>query len=106
MGAASAAALIAGAANAQLQLELSDVAATAAGTINATSGTVTVAEEVDFAALSDATTGSVGTVGLEVLTQGQIPPGQNIFLTIELTNAVFASALNGDEVVSGDTGSS
>ncbi len=105
MGAASAAALIAGAANAQLQLELSDVAPTAAGTINATSGTVTVAEEVDFAALSAAVGGSTGTVGLEVLTQGQIPPGQNIFLTVQLTNAVFASALDGDEVVSGDTGS-
>ena len=107
LGAASTAALIAGAANAQLALELSDATLTpGAGFITETGGTITVAEEVDFAALSNlAGTPSVATVGLEVLTQGQIPPGQNIFLTVELTNAQFASALDGDEVVDGDTGS-
>ncbi len=105
MGAASTAALIAGAANAQLALELSDVGGATNPVIDDTSGTVTVAEEVDFAALSNAVTGSSATVGLEVLTEGQIPPGQNLFLTVTLTNAVFAAALDGDEVETGDTGS-
>lgn len=103
LGAASVAALIAGAANAQLALEQSDLNLSAVTPdIDAP---IEVAEEIDFTALSDATTGDAATFGLEVLTQGQIPPGQNIFLSISVTNGVFASDLDGDEVVDGDTGS-
>ncbi len=96
MTAASVAALLTGAASAQLKLE-----ATGAGpTIDPAS---VIAEEVDFTALN-ATAAGVGSVELEIVTQGTIPPGQNLFLTIEATNATFATGLNGAEFTDGTTG--
>lgn len=95
MAATSATALLAGAASAQLLLEAH------------TGGTVDpgyeIAEEVDFAALN-ATVAGDGTVDLEVVTQGTIPPGQNLFLTITATNATWSAGLNGAEFTSGTTG--
>lgn len=97
MAAASVAALMAGAASAQLSMQAH------------TDGTVdpgyVIANEVDFAALNLVPAGD-GTVDLEIITQGTIPPGQNLFLTIEATNAVFSEGLDGSEfpVGSGTTG--
>ena len=95
LAAASVTALMAGAAHAQLRLE-----AGIGGTVD--SGYV-IAEEVDFAAMNLSGNGD-GTVELEVITQGSIPPGQNLFLTITATNATFTTALNGAEFTAGTTG--
>ena len=38
-----------------------------------------------------------GEFGLNVLTQGVIPPGQNLFLTITVTNGTFTANLDGSE---------
>lgn len=100
MGAASSAALIAGAAHAQLDLVQ---ASTGSEDISAP---IEVAEEIDFAALSDATTGDSAIFGLEVQTEGQIPPGQNVLLTIEVSNGVFSEDLidGTDYIVGSATG--
>jgi hypothetical protein len=94
-------------------LAASSVAALMAGAANAvvaiqhTGGTVSpgyeIAEEVDFAelALADA---DDGTYGLEVGVDGTIPPGQNLFLTVTVTNGKFTTALDGSEFTSGVTG--
>lgn len=95
MAAASVTALMAGAASAQLALE-------DAGTGIVASGHV-IAEEVDFAAMNLSGNGD-GDVDLEIVTQGTIPPGQNLFLTITATNATFTTGLNGAEFTSGTTG--
>jgi hypothetical protein len=100
LGAASAAALIAGAANAQLDLILSNV-----GSPDITS-TYSIADEVDFDALSSLTTGDSAIVGMEVLAEGQIPPGQNVLLSVQVNNGVFSTDLidGTDHVVTGQTG--
>lgn len=87
LGAASTAALIAGAAHAQL-----DLVQVASGGHDI-AAPIEVAEEIDFAALSDATTGDSAIFGLEVLTQGQVPPGQNILLSVDVVNGVFSEDL-------------
>ncbi|WOR15370.1 hypothetical protein RYZ27_01660 [Hyphomonas sp. FCG-A18] len=104
MAAASVAALVAGAASAQLALELSP--STPAGAANSTvngPSTYELADEVDFTALN-AGAGGAGVVGLEVLTEGVIPPGQNIFLSISLTGATIDGNLDGSEFDAGVTG--
>lgn len=101
LGAASAAALIAGAAHAQLDLVQVDP-----GTAPDVDAPIVLAEEIDFDALSDLTTGDSATFGLEVLTQGQIPPGQNILLTVDVTGGIYSEDLadGTDYVVAGATG--
>lgn len=100
LGAASVAALIAGAAHAQLDL----VQVSTGG--EDISAPYVIANEVDFAALSDTTTGDSAVFGLEVLTQGQIPPGQNILLSVAVSNGVFTEDLidGTTYVVGGETG--
>jgi hypothetical protein len=100
LGAASVAALMAGAAHAQLDL----VQVSTGGEDFA--APIVLAEEIDFAALSDPTTGDSAIFGLEVLTQGQIPPGQNILLTVDVSGGVFPTALvdGTTYVVGGETG--
>lgn len=95
MVATSVAALIAGAASAQLLLEDTGGGTVALGDI--------IAEEVDFTAMNASGNGD-GDVELEVVTQGTIPPGQNLFLTIDVTNGSFHTALDGSEFNSGTTG--
>ncbi|MEL6413886.1 MAG: hypothetical protein AAFQ15_02975 [Pseudomonadota bacterium] len=86
LGAASAAALIAGAANAQLELNL-----------DATTPAITLADEVDFAKLAAADE-DTGTFRLEIIATGSVPDGQNYFLTIELGGgAVLGDDLTGTE---------
>lgn len=97
MAAASVGALLAGAANAQLALEQDDAGS---ATISAP---YSIAEEVDFAVAGPA--GDLDAIfGLEVLTQGVIPPGQNIFLTIQIQNGVLDANLDGSEFGGGITG--
>lgn len=97
LGATSVAALLAGAASAQLALEQS------AGGAPTVSAPYAIAEEVDFPALQLA--GDADAVfGLEVLTQGVIPPGQNIFLTVNITNGTLTANLDGSEILGGITG--
>lgn len=100
LGAASTAALIAGAAHAQL-----DLVQVASGGHDI-AAPIEVAEEIDFAALSDATTGDSAIFGLEVLTQGQVPPGQNILLSVSVANGAFSEDLvdGTTYVVNGATG--
>jgi len=107
MAAASVAALVAGSASAQLALELSPVDTGAPG---ASAGDATisapgyrVANEVDFSALNAAAAGSagIGYLGLEVLTDGSIPSGQNVFLRLELTGATIAGTLTGNDELGG-----
>lgn len=62
-----------------------------------------IANEVDFTALATAN-GDLGTYQLQVRTDGTIPPGQNLFLEIEVTNGKFTTALTGAEFTSGTTG--
>lgn len=90
LAATSVAALIVGGANAQLALEQANVAG------DDISAPIVVAEEIDFAALAGETEGTA-LFGLEVLTEGTIPPGQNLFLTINITNGTLASNLDGSE---------
>ena len=67
------------------------------------SGAYLLAEEVDFPQL--VANGDADAVfGLEVRTQGVIPPGQNIFLTIEIENGTLAANLDGSEILTGITG--
>lgn len=94
-------------------LAASSVAALLAGAANAvvavqhTGGSVSpgykIAEEVDFAALAVAND-DAGTYDIEVGVDGTIPPGQNLFLTITVTNGKFTTALNGSEFFGGVTG--
>jgi hypothetical protein len=95
--AASAAALMAGAANAQLAIEQDSPAG---ATITAP---YSIAEEVDFPVAALAGDLDAG-LGVAVLTQGVIPPGQNIFLTLNLTNATLTANLDGSEIDLGITG--
>jgi len=97
LGATSVAALLAGAASAQLALEQS------AGGAPTVSAPYAIAEEVDFPALILAGDAD-GVFGLEVLTQGVIPPGQNIFLTVNITNGTLTANLDGSEILGGITG--
>ena len=92
LAATSVAALIVGGANAQLALVQTDANG---GDISAP---YVLAEEVDFALLNaTGNTDGIGQFGLAVLTEGVIPPGQNIFLTIQVTNGTIAGNLNGSE---------
>jgi hypothetical protein len=97
LAAASVAAIMAGAANAQLAIEQD----------SATGSTITapysIAEEVDFPVAALAGDLDAG-LGVSVLTEGVIPPGQNIFLTLQLTNATLTANLNGSEIDLGKTG--
>jgi len=98
LGATSVAALFAGAASAQLALEQSTTDATPT-----VSAPYAIANEVDFPALQLA--GDADAIfGLEVLTQGVIPPGQNIFLTVNISNGTLTANLDGSEISSGITG--
>ncbi len=95
--AASVAALMAGAANAQLAIEQDNPAG---ATITAP---YSIAEEVDFPVAALAGDLDAG-LGVAVLTQGVIPPGQNIFLTLNITNATLTANLDGSEIDAGITG--
>ena len=93
----SVAAIIAGAAHAQLVLEQDTLTGTTIG------APYELAEEVDIAELVLA--GNADALfGLEIKTQGVIPPGQNLFLTINVTNGSFVSNLDGSEFTAGITG--
>jgi len=96
LAATSVAALMAGAAHAQLKLEQLDTV------VGATiPDDYKIANEVDF----DELTKNTATIGLVIGTQGLIPPGQNLFLTLEISGpATFGVALDGSEVVTGQTG--
>jgi hypothetical protein len=95
--AASVAALMAGAANAQLAIEQdSPVGASITAPYS-------IAEEVDFPVAALAGDLDAG-LGVAVLTEGVIPPGQNIFLTLNITNATLTANLNGSEIDAGITG--
>ncbi|MEH6488019.1 hypothetical protein [Hyphomonas oceanitis] len=97
MAATSVAALIVGGANAQLALEQTGITSTNTETSTIAAPYV-LASEVDFAKLNAASNANgVGQFGLEVLTEGVIPPGQNIFLTIQISGGTIASNLNGSE---------
>lgn len=96
MAATSVAALIVGGANAQLALKQ----ATVSGAPGEITAPYVLADEVDFAALNSTAAG-IGSFGLGVLTEGVIPPGQNIFLTITVSNGTIASNLNGSEFAGG-----
>ena len=101
MAATSVAALIVGGANAQLALKQAEVS----GALTEINAPYVLAEEVDFTKLNTAgAVGAVGSFGLAVTTEGIIPPGQNLFLTIKVTNGTIASNLNGSEIEDGITG--
>ncbi|MBU2605860.1 MAG: hypothetical protein KKC43_08215 [Alphaproteobacteria bacterium] len=105
LAATSVAALIAGGAQAQLALEQTSVTSSS-GAVTTIASPYVLADEVDLVALN-ATPAGIGQFGLEVLTEGVIPPGQNIFLAIQVTNGTIASNLNGSEfpaLASGITG--
>jgi hypothetical protein len=100
MAATSVAALIVGGANAQLALKQDT---------NNVSGDIVapyvLASEVDFAKLNaTGNTSGIGAFGLTVTTEGVIPPGQNIFLTIQVSGGTIASNLDGSEINAGITG--
>ncbi|MEM7491939.1 MAG: hypothetical protein AAF296_01070 [Pseudomonadota bacterium] len=98
LGAVSAVAMLAGAANAQLTIDQVDT-----GVATTIDSFYELAEEVNFPQL--ALNGDAdGVFGLEVRTQGVIPPGQNIFLTIEIVNGTLAANLDGSEITSGIVG--
>ena len=100
LGAASVAALIAGAANAQLGLKLQDSSGTPSAPANAITGQYLVAEAIAFPALQ--TLGNADNIfSLEVVATGSIPDGQNYFLTIEITNGTLAEDLDGTEITDG-----
>lgn len=94
LAASSVAALMAGAANAVVAIQ---------HTGGSVSSGYQIAEEVDFAELALANADD-GTYGLEVGVDGTIPPGQNLFLTINVTNGKFTTALDGSEFTQGVTG--
>lgn len=94
LAASSVAALMAGAANAVVAIQ---------HTGGSVSSGYQIAEEVDFAELALANADD-GTYGLEVGVDGTIPPGQNLFLTVTVTNGKFTTALDGSEFTSGVTG--
>ena len=98
VAALSAITLLAGAANAQLTIDQIDT-----GALTEIDSFYPLAEEIDFPALILAG-GADAFFGLEVRTQGVIPPGQNIFLTIEIENGTLAANLDGSEISAGITG--
>ena len=101
LAATSVAALIVGGANAQLALK-QDPSAPGATTITAP---YVLASEVDFTKLNaTGNANGVGGFGLAVTTEGVIPPGQNIFLTIQVSGGTIAANLNGSEINDGITG--
>jgi hypothetical protein len=97
MAAASIAAIMVGAASAQLAIEQDSAAGS---TITAP---YSIAQEVDFPVAALAGDLDAG-LGVSVLTEGIIPPGQNIFLTLQITNATLTANLNGSEMDLGKTG--
>jgi hypothetical protein len=97
LAAASIAAIMVGTAGAQLAVEQD---AAAGSTISAP---YSIAQEVDFPVAALAGDLDAG-LGISVLTEGIIPPGQNIFLTLQITNATLTANLNGSEMDAGKTG--
>lgn len=97
MAAASIAAIMVGTAGAQLAIEQDNAAGS---TITAP---YSIAQEVDFPVAALAGDLDAG-LGVSVLTEGVIPPGQNIFLTLQITNATLTANLNGSEMDLGKTG--
>jgi len=104
LAATSVAAILVGGANAQLALKQAPVASP--GTVNSTvAAPYILADEVDFAVLNATGYGpGIGQFGLVVSTEGIIPPGQNLFLTIQVTNGTIAANLLGSEFGAGVTG--
>ena len=103
LAATSVAALIVGGANAQLALKYDTN--NGSGNITDILSPYVLASEVDFTKLNaTGNANGIGAFGLAVTTEGVIPPGQNIFLTIQVSGGTIAGNLNGSEINAGVTG--